>query len=85
MRFLRIVPVQQDGKVVGLQLFGIRPDTILGILGFEPGDRLQSVNGFDLTSPENALQALARLRTADHLTVQVNRRGRDTNLDFNVK
>ena len=27
----------------------------------------------------------ARLRTADHLTVQVNRRGQNMNLDFNIK
>ena len=35
----------------------------------------QTINGFDMASPEKALEAYARLRTADHLTVQVNRRG----------
>jgi general secretion pathway protein C len=85
MGMVRVVPTQENGRVAGLTLFGIRPDTLLGQLGFEPGDRLQTVNGFDVTNAENAMQALARLRTADHLTVQVNRRGRDTNLDFNVK
>jgi general secretion pathway protein C len=85
MKIFRISPVQENGRVVGLQLLGVRPETILGVLGFETGDRLQTINGFDMTSPETAMQAYARLRTADHLTVQVNRRGRDTNLDFNVK
>jgi general secretion pathway protein C len=85
MRNFRIVPFQQDGKVLGLRLFGIRPDNILGMLGLEEGDRLQTINGFELSNPENAMQAFARLRTADHLVVQVNRRGQDTNLDFNVK
>ena len=32
-----------------------------------------------------ALEAYARLRTADHLTVQVNRRGANTNLDYSIK
>jgi general secretion pathway protein C len=85
MRSARIVPEQENGKVVGIRLFGIRPDTLLGTLGLENGDRLQSINGFDMASPEKALEAYARLRTADHLTVQVNRRGANQNIDFNIK
>ncbi|MDP9002878.1 MAG: general secretion pathway protein GspC, partial [Myxococcota bacterium] len=71
MRQARIVPEQENGKVVGIRLFGVRPDTLLGALGMENGDRLEKINGFDMTSPEKALEAYARLRTADHLTVSV--------------
>ncbi len=85
MRQARIVPEQENGKVVGIRLFGVRPDTLLGTLGMENGDRLEKINGFDMASPEKALEAYARLRTADHLTVSVNRRGQPTNLDFNIK
>ncbi len=85
MRTARIVPEQENGKVVGIRLFGVRPDTLLGALGMENGDRLEKINGFDMTSPEKALEAYARLRTADHLTVSVNRKGQETNLDYNIK
>ena len=85
MKQARIVPEQENGKVVGIRLFGVRNDTLLGALGMENGDRLQSINGFDMTSPEKALEAYARLRTADHMTVQINRRGSNMNLDYNVK
>jgi general secretion pathway protein C len=85
MRQARIVPEQENGKVVGIRLFGVRPDTLLGTLGMENGDRLEKINGFDMASPEKALEAYARLRTADHLTVSVNRRGQPMNLDFNIK
>ena len=85
MRQARIVPEQENGKVVGIRLFGVRPDTLLGALGMENGDRLEKINGFDMTSPEKALEAYARLRTADHLTVSVNRRGQETNLDYAIK
>jgi general secretion pathway protein C len=85
MRQARIVPEQENGKVVGIRLFGVRPDTLLGTLGMENGDRLEKINGFDMTSPEKALEAYARLRTADHLTVSVNRHGAATNLDYNIK
>lgn len=85
MRQARIVPEQENGKVVGIRLFGVRPDTLLGTLGMENGDRLQTINGFDMASPEKALEAYARLRTADKLVVQVNRRGQNMNLDYNIK
>jgi general secretion pathway protein C len=85
MRQARIVPEQENGKMVGIRLFGVRPDTLLGVLGMENGDRLQTINGFDMTSPEKALEAYARLRTADQLVVQVNRRGSNMNLDYNIK
>ncbi|MGD0674255.1 MAG: type II secretion system protein GspC [Polyangiaceae bacterium] len=85
MRQARIVPEQENGKVVGIRLFGVRPDSLLGTLGMENGDRLEKINGFDMTSPEKALEAYARLRTADQLVVSVNRHGQETNLDYNIK
>ena len=85
MKQARIVPEQENGKVVGIRLFGVRPDTLLGTLGMENGDRLEKINGFDMTSPETALEAYARLRTADHLTVSLNRRGQETNVDYNIQ
>ncbi len=85
MRSARIVPEQENGKVVGVRLFGIRPDTLLGTLGLQNGDRLETINGFNMASPEKALEAYARLRTADHLTVTVNRGGKPVNIDFNIK
>ena len=85
MRQARIVPEMENGKTVGIKMYGIRPDTLLGTLGMENGDRLQTINGFDMASPEKALEAYARLRTADKLVVQVNRRGQNMNLDYNIK
>ncbi len=85
MRSARIVPEQQNGKVVGIRLFGIRPDTLLGTLGFQNGDRLETINGFNMSSPEKALEAYARLRTAGNLNVKVNRRGKPLSIDFRIK
>ncbi len=85
MRSARIVPEQKDGKVVGIRMFGIRPDTLLGTLGFQNGDRLETINGFNMSSPEKALEAYARLRTAPNLTVKINRRGKPVTVDFRIK
>jgi general secretion pathway protein C len=85
MRQARVIPVQENGRVVGVRLLGIRPDSLLGVLGMENNDRLQQINGFDMGSPEKALEAYARLRTADKLTVQVNRSGKTMNLDYDIR
>ena len=85
MRQARIVPEQENGKTVGIRMYGIRPDTLLGHLGMQNADRLQTINGFDMASPEKALEAYARLRTADKLTVSLNRNGQNINLDYNIK
>ncbi|HVK67472.1 MAG TPA: type II secretion system protein GspC [Polyangium sp.] len=85
MRSARIVPEKEGDKVVGIRLFGVRPESLLGTLGLENGDRLQSINGFEMADPQKALEAYARLRTADKLQVSVNRRGKPMNIDFNIK
>jgi general secretion pathway protein C len=85
MRTARIVPEQKDGKVVGIRLFGIRPETLLGKLGLQNGDRLEAINGFEMASPEKALEAYARLRTADSLAVKVTRRGNPVTIDFKIQ
>jgi general secretion pathway protein C len=85
MRSARIVPEKEGDKVVGIRMFGIRPDSLLGTLGLENGDRLSSINGFEMSDPQKALEAYARLRTADNLTVSVNRKGKPMNIDFHIK
>ena len=85
MRSARIVPEQKDGKTVGIRLFGIRPDTLLGTLGLQNGDRLEKINGYDMASPEKALEAYARLRTAPSLSVQLTRRGAPVTLEIQIK
>jgi general secretion pathway protein C len=85
MKTARIVPEQKDGKTVGIRLLNIRPDTLLGKLGLQNGDVLRTINGFDMTSPEKALEAYAKLRTAPEITIGVNRGDKPTNIVFNIK
>ena len=85
MKSARIVPETKDGKVLGIRLFGIRPETLLGTLGLQNGDRLESINGFNMGSPEKALEAYARLRTASQLDVSVNRRGATVAITHHIK
>jgi general secretion pathway protein C len=85
MRFTRMRPVKEGDKVVGLKMSRIREGTLLNVLGLKNGDQVQSINGFDLTDPQKALEAYGRLRTADRLTLKVNRNGKAQNIDYNIQ
>jgi hypothetical protein len=85
MRQTRIVPEQDQGKVVGIRMFGVRSDSLLGLLGFENGDRLETLNGMPMFTPEKALEAYARLRTARAITVMVQRRGQPLEIHWQVE
>lgn len=85
MKTARIVPEQANGKTVGIRLLNIRPDTLLGKLGLQNGDVLKTINGFDMTSPEKALEAYAKLRTSPEITIGINRGDKPLNIVFNIK
>lgn len=85
MRSARVRPVKQDGKVAALQLLRVQPGSLLGTLGLKTGDRLRSINGFDLTDPQKALEAYARLRSANDLVIAVQRGGKDMTIDIHLR
>ncbi|HKO53592.1 MAG TPA: type II secretion system protein GspC [Polyangiaceae bacterium] len=85
MKSTRIVPDTKEGKVLGIRLFGINSGTLLASLGLQNGDRLESINGFNMGSPEKALEAYARLRTSSQLDVTVNRRGAGVSIVHHIK
>lgn len=54
--------------------------------GLQNGDRLRTINGLDVTNPERALEAYARLRAGvDHLRVEVERSGAPLEIDYEVR
>jgi type II secretory pathway component PulC len=81
----RLVPVLEAGTAVGMQIFGIKPSGVLAQLGVENGDTLETLNGYPLADPQQALAAFARLRTADKLVLQVRRAGAPKTLDYEVR
>jgi general secretion pathway protein C len=85
MRSARILPEKEGDKVVGIRLFGIRNGTLLNHLGMKNGDRLESINGFNMSDPQKALEAYGRLRTADALKVKINRKGTPMTLEFKIQ
>lgn len=84
MRGTRMIP-KKDANGSTIALFGVRPNTLLGTLGLRNGDRIEEINGFDISDPEKALQAYARLRSADVLSIDILRRGKSQTIQLNLR
>jgi type II secretory pathway component PulC len=71
----RLIPVFKKGRAQGFKVLGLRPGSLLALLGLRNGDEVREINGFDLTSPERALEAYVSLRSATELRVGLLRSG----------
>jgi general secretion pathway protein C len=85
MSAARIVPHEENGRMLGVKMYGIRKNSLLGKLGMQNGDMLRTINGFEMSSPDSALEAYARLRNASNLSVAIVRRGQPTTLDYDIQ
>lgn len=85
MKTARVIPHDENGRVVGVKLYGIRRTSLLGRLGVRNGDMLRTINGFDMTSPDTALQAYSVLRTANKLTLAVKRQNNEMTIEYNIE
>jgi general secretion pathway protein C len=85
MKTVTIRPEKVGDDMVGIRVVALKPGSPLEALGLRAGDVLQSVNGFPLTTPDKLLEALARLRTADHLSLAVQRGGHGLQVDYDVR
>ena len=81
MRTARVIPHQENGRTVGVKLYGIRRNSLLGRLGLKNGDMLRTINGFDLSDPAAALEAFATLRTKDNLSIAL----KDRTIDIGIQ
>ncbi len=63
----RIVPHHEDGKVVCVKIYGLRPKSIWRDLGLRSGDCLESLNDYSLSNPQQALEAYAAMRLTPYL------------------
>lgn len=81
----RVVPAFVNGTFDGFRLFGLRPGTRLAEVGFCNGDRVRSINGSALSSPEAVLQGTTEWRRATSLEFQLVRAGTPGTLTLDVQ
>ncbi len=85
MNTARVIPHQEGDRTVGVKVYGIRRNSLLGRLGVQNGDMLRTINGYDMSDPATALEAYTRLQSANSLTLNVVRRGNPVTLNYNIQ
>lgn len=84
-RSVRVVPAIRDGKPFGFRLLSVRRGSLVRRLGFMNGDVVRTVNGFQITAPDQALKAFSAARNASQVTVAVERGGKLVTLTYVFK
>ena len=77
----RIVPASGGG----FKLFAVKPGSVYDILGLKNGDKLHSINGNEMSSPDKALELYTKLRSASHLTLGMERSGKSITNDYSIR
>lgn len=80
----RIVPSFKNGQANGFKLFSIRPGSLYSQIGIQNGDVITRINGYDINSPDKALEIYTRLKDAQNIEVQVERRGQVINKRYSI-
>lgn len=80
----RIVPSFKNGVANGFKLFSIQPGSLYSSIGVENGDVIQRVNGYEINSPEKALELYTKLRESSHVSIELERNGQPIRKEYNI-
>jgi general secretion pathway protein C len=80
----RIVPSFKNGQANGFKLFSIQPGSLYSSIGVENGDVIQRVNGYEINSPEKALELYQKLKETGHVSIQLERGGQVITKEYNI-
>ena len=84
MDYLRITPKRQGGEIIGYSLMPGMNGEFFKASGLKAGDVAVQINGYDLTVPSNAAQALQELQEQSEVSLLVDRNGDMTEILFSI-
>ncbi|MGB2739048.1 MAG: type II secretion system protein GspC [Cognaticolwellia sp.] len=82
--YLKISPKRDNGKIAGYRLMPGKDPTFFESSGLKSGDVAIQMNGFDLTAPREAAQALKSLKEEREVSLLLNRNGDMTEILFSI-
>ncbi len=84
-REARVVPNFADGQTNGFKVFAIRRNSALRKMGLKNNDVLTTVNGFDLSNTEKALEIYSKLQAEKSFTLEIMRNGEPVSLEYDIR
>jgi general secretion pathway protein C len=81
----RIVPSFKNGVANGFKLFSIVPDSLYAKIGVQNGDVIRRINGYEMNSPDKALEIYQKLRDASRIEIELERRGETLRKTYSIE
>ena len=81
----RIVPSFKNGVANGFKLFSIVPDSLYSKIGIQNGDVIRRINGYEMNSPDKALEIYQKLRDASRIEIELERRGETIRKSYSIE
>jgi len=81
----RLLPNVVDGKQQGYVLNEVKPGGIYQSLGLQNGDVLLRINEYNISQPENALQAFTALRGMERVQLDIMRNGSKMTMTYQIR
>jgi general secretion pathway protein C len=81
----RIVPSFKNGVANGFKLFSIVPDSLYSKIGVQNGDVIRKINGYEMNSPDKALEIYQKLRDANRIEIELERRGESVRKSYSIE
>ncbi len=85
MKQAKIRPHFKDGQPDGLTLSRVKRDSIFTKLGLRSGDIITGVDGQKIQSVDDALKFYNSLKSASNVSLEIKRRGRVQQLEYNIE
>jgi len=82
--YLKISPKREDGQIIGYRLMPGKNPEFFKTSGLKSGDVAIQMNGFDLSQPSEAAQALKALKQEQELSLLVKRNDDITEILFSI-
>jgi len=82
---IKIRPHFEKGKLDGLTITAIKPDSIFRKMGLVSGDILTSVDGEKIESMNDALKFYDTIKSATTVKLDIKRRGRMQTINYNIE
>jgi len=82
--YLKISPKRENGKISGYRIMPGKDPTFFESAGLKTGDVAVQMNGFDLTAPREAAQALQSLKEQREVSLLLDRNGDMTEILFSI-
>jgi general secretion pathway protein C len=80
-----VTPYFVQGQQLGFRLSRLRTGSVLQQIGLQEGDVLQQVNGLDIHTPQEALQAYQQLQTESTMRLSILRNNSPTTLTYEIR